>query len=123
MMSYCPMISIAFSDVSASVCATTFTSGLMSASRSRAESTFGRPMLAWPWMIWRCRFERSTVSKSTMPIVPDAGRGQVQRRRRAEPARADQHDLRVEQLALADPADLGQDDVAAVADRLLWCKS
>ena len=23
-----------------------------------------------PWMIWRCRFDSSTVSNSTMPSVP-----------------------------------------------------
>ena len=27
-------------------------------------------MSLWPWMIWRCRFDSSTVSNSTMPRVP-----------------------------------------------------
>jgi hypothetical protein len=27
-------------------------------------------MSDWPWMIWRCRFDSSTVSNSTMPSVP-----------------------------------------------------
>ena len=56
---------------------------------------------------------------STMPIVPDARRGQVERRRRAEAAGADAEHLRVEQLRLPRFADLGQQEVAAVADLLL----
>ena len=35
-----------------------------------ADSALGRPMSDWPWMIWRCRLDSSTVSKSTMPSVP-----------------------------------------------------
>jgi hypothetical protein len=35
-----------------------------------AESTFFVPMRSVVWMIWRWRFERSTTSKSTIPIVP-----------------------------------------------------
>src|SRR5581483_1162439 len=45
----------------------------------------------------------------------DACGGEIQRRGRAEPAGADQEDLRVEQLELALFADLGDEDVAAVA--------
>ena len=67
------------------------------------------------WMIWRWRFDRSTTSKSMIPIVPDARRGEVQRGRRAEPARADQQRLRAQQLRLALGADLGDQQVAAVA--------
>ena len=40
------------------------------------------------------------------------GRCEVERRRRAEPAGADQKHARVEQLLLADFADLGNQDVA-----------
>ena len=49
----------------------------------------------------------------------DAGRGQVERRRRAEPAGAEQQHLRVEQLELAVDPDLGQQRVARVALALL----
>ena len=49
--------------------------------------------------IWRCRFDSSTMSSSTMPSVPDACRGEVERGGRAEAAGADQQDLRVEQLS------------------------
>ena len=49
----------------------------------------------------------------------DAGRGQVQRGRRAEPAGAEQQHLGVEQLLLALDADLGQQEVARVALALL----
>ena len=46
---------------------------------------------------------------------PDARRGEVERRRRAEPAGADQQDLRVEQLQLPLLAHLRDQKVAAVA--------
>ena len=49
------------------------------------------------------------------PEPADAGRGEVERRRRAEPAGADQQHARVEQLQLAGLADLGDQDVTAVA--------
>src|SRR5207244_12894605 len=49
----------------------------------------------------------------------DAGRGQIERRRRTEAARADEQDFGRQKLALADGADLGQDDVARVAARLV----
>ena len=57
-------------------------------------------------------------------VVDDADRadargGEVQRGRRAEPAGAEQQDLRVEQLLLALGADLGHEHVAAVALALL----
>ncbi len=45
----------------------------------------------------------------------DAGRGQIERRRRPEPARTEQQHLRVEQLQLADLAHLGQQQVALIA--------
>src|SRR5204862_4567397 len=50
---------------------------------------------------------------------PDARRGQVERGGRAEPAGADQEDPRLEQLELALVADLGDQQVAAVAAALL----
>ena len=46
------------------------TSGLSAASVSRPDSTFGLPMPAVVWRIWRWRFDRSTTSPSTSPIVP-----------------------------------------------------
>ena len=49
----------------------------------------------------------------------DAGRREVEGRRRAEPAGADQQHLGVEQLRLPLLADLGQQEVAAVAVELL----
>ena len=49
----------------------------------------------------------------------DAGGGEVERGRRAEPAGAEQEHLRVEQLLLALLADLGEQQVAAVAVALL----
>ena len=51
-------------------CRTTSTCGFTSRKRSRADSSFLRPTSFVPCRIWRCRFERSTRSKSTRPIVP-----------------------------------------------------
>ena len=50
---------------------------------------------------------------------PDAGGREVQRGRGAEAARAEQEHLALEELLLAGLADLGQEDVAAVAVALL----
>ena len=49
----------------------------------------------------------------------DARRGEVERRRRPEPARADEQDARVEQPLLALLADLRDEQVPAVARALL----
>ena len=98
---------------------TTFTSGLMPLMAISAESTFGVPIRSVVWMTWRCRFERSTSSSSTTPSVPDAGRREVERGRRAEPAGAEQQHLRVEQLRLALEPDLRHEQVARVALALL----
>ena len=54
-----------------------------------------------------------------MPERADAGRGEVQRGRRAEAAGAEQQHLGVEQLLLALEPDLGEQQVAAVALALL----
>ena len=72
-------------------------------------------MSAVVWMIWRCRFDRSTTSKSTMPMRADARGGEIERHRRAEAAGADAQDARRLQLALPLEADLGEDQVPAVA--------
>src|SRR6187200_1000895 len=64
------MISSAFSLVSRVSYPSTCTCGFMSLSRSRADSSFGRPTSFEPCTIWRCRFVTSTTSKSTSPIVP-----------------------------------------------------
>ena len=54
-----------------------------------------------------------------MPERADAGRGEVERGRRAEAAGAEQQHLGVEQLLLALDADLGEQEVARVALALL----
>ena len=68
--SYCSKISNTLSLLSAVLWMTTFTYGLISRTEEAADSALGRPMSLWPWMIWRCRFDSSTVSKSTIPNVP-----------------------------------------------------
>ena len=52
----------------------------------------------------------------------DAGRGEVQAQRRAQPARADQQHLRALQLELPFHADFRHDQVAAVAQDLVLRK-
>ena len=54
-----------------------------------------------------------------MPIVPTPAAARYSDGRRAEPARADQQDLRVEEACLAVGPDLGDEQVAAVALLLL----
>ena len=49
---------------------TTFTSGFSALIDSSAESTFGTPTRSVVWITWRCRFDRSTTSSSTIPSVP-----------------------------------------------------
>ena len=44
--------------------------GLVSSRRAFADCSFGLPIHDWPWMICRCRLEVSTLSSSTMPMVP-----------------------------------------------------
>ena len=86
---------------------------------SLAEASLERPTSVVPCRIWRCRLLRSTVSKSTMPMVPTPGRGEIHRHRRAEAAGADaQHLGRLELLLPLHP-DFRQDEVAAVALDLL----
>ncbi|CAD5948302.1 protein of unknown function [Streptomyces sp. KY75] len=46
------------------------TYGLIPSTESLADCALDRPMSAWLWMIWRCRFDSSTSSNSTMPSVP-----------------------------------------------------
>ena len=50
---------------------------------------------------------------------PDAGGGQIEQRRRAQPAGADDQHSRALERLLPRPADLAQDDVAGVAFKLL----
>ena len=61
---------MAFSLVNAVSCLSTITLGLMLLTVSVADSTFERSTSSVPWAICRCRFEKSTTSKSTRPIRP-----------------------------------------------------
>ena len=63
-------MSSTFDESSRTWCSRTSTNGLISRTESRADSAFGRPMSDWPWMTWRCRFDSSTSSNSTIPSVP-----------------------------------------------------
>ena len=98
---------------------TTFTSGLSAWIDSSAESTFGMPT--------RCGgVDHLALQVREVDLVvvddaerADAGRGEVERGRRAEAAGAEQQHLRVEQLLLALDADLGDQQVARVAVALL----
>jgi hypothetical protein len=50
--------------------AVTVVAGLMVATDAAAECTLAVPTSACPCTYWRCRLLSSTVSSSTMPIVP-----------------------------------------------------
>ena len=52
----------------------------------------------------------------------DTGRGQVERRRGAEAARANQQDLGIEEFLLSDLSHLGDEQVAGVAPALVGCQ-
>src|ERR1700723_1838309 len=68
--SYGAKISITLSESRRSLCRITLTYGLTSAIDSLADSALDLPMSEPPWMIWRCRFDSSTVSTCKMPSVP-----------------------------------------------------
>ena len=70
-------------------------------------------------MIWRCRLDSSTTSKSMMPSVPDARRRQVHQRGRAQAAGADAQHLGVLQPLLPGHAHVGDDQVARVTADLV----
>ena len=66
-------------------------------------------------MICRCRLLASTTIEIDKAESADAGRGQIERKRRAETAGADAKNARGLELLLALHTHLGQDDVARVA--------
>ena len=112
-------MSIALSRVSGSPWMLTWTYGLISTIESRADSAFGRPISDWPWMIWRCRFDSSTVSNSTMPSVPTPAAARYMQGRRAESAGADAQHLRVLEALLTRDTDIGDDQVARIPSNLI----
>ena len=97
----------------------TLTSGLSAVIVCSAESTFGH---ADPL----ARVDHLTLEVRQVDLVvvddaesSDAGCGEIQGRRRTKAARAEQEDLRVEQLLLAFGPDLGEQQMARVALPLL----
>ena len=94
---------------------TTLTSGFSAWIVSSAESTFGHadPLGVVDHLALEVRQVDLVVVDD--PERADAGGRQVQRRRRAEAAGAQQQHLGVEQLLLALDADLGDQQVAGVA--------
>ena len=98
---------------------TTFTSGLSALIVSSAESTFGHADAVGG--VDDLALQVGDVDHVVVDDAEraDARRGEVERGRRAEPAGAEQQHLGVEQLLLALGADLGQQQVAAVALALL----
>ena len=98
---------------------TTVTSGLIAATVSAADSVLGRPTSATPWTTWRWRFDASTTSSSTTPIVPTPAAARYISAGDPRPPGADDEDPGVGQPSLALDADLGQQDVAGVPGLLL----
>ena len=70
-------------------------------------------------MIWRCRFDSSTTSKSIDAERANSRGGQVQQRRRAEAAGADTEHLRVLQPLLPGHPHVRDDQMARVAPDLI----
>mmetsp|Transcript_19680 Transcript_19680/g.39148 ORF Transcript_19680/g.39148 Transcript_19680/m.39148 type:complete len:223 (-) Transcript_19680:99-767(-) len=60
----------AVSAVNSSSYVNTSTLGFTSPILAAADAHLLAPIEPVPWMIWRCRFDSSTVSASTMPTVP-----------------------------------------------------
>ena len=97
----------------------TLTSGLRALIAIRADSTLRSPIRSVVWTIWRWRLREVDDVEVDEADGPDAGRREIQRGRRTEPAGADEQRLGGEQLGLAGRADLRDQQVAAVALLLL----
>ena len=112
------MTSSAFDESSRMACGSTRQYGLISRSRSIAASSLGRPTSD-------CAVEHLALQVGLVdpveldqPQPADAGGGEIERQRRAQPAGADQqHPRALEPLLALDPH-LGDDQVAAVAAQL-----
>ena len=101
------------------LCSTTLTSGFSASMKMRADVGLRHPD---PFgVVDHLALQVGGVDDVVVDEAdgPDPGRGQVERGRRAEPAGAEQQDLRVQQLELAVDPDLGQQGVARVAVALL----
>ena len=101
---------------------TTRTSGFSASSVRFAEATFGSPSRSVEWTIWRWRFDLVDDVGVDDPERADACGREVERCGRAEPARPDEQDACVEETLLALLADLGDEQVPAVARALLRCE-
>ena len=114
-----PRIRSAFSVVRRSAKTSTVTSGLSAAivSLRRLGLRVAEPLRRVDDLALEVRLVHDVVVDD--PERPDAGRREVERRRGAEPAGADEEHARVQQLLLAGLADLGDQEVAAVAAALL----
>ena len=72
-------------------------------------------MSDWPWMIWRCRLDSSTTSKSTMPSVPTPAAARYSSAGDPRPPAPTHEHLGVLQALLPGHPDVGDDQVAGVA--------
>ncbi len=87
--------------------------------RSRADASFDRPTSRVPCRSWRWRLVASTTSRVDEPDVADARGREVECGGRAEPAGADDEDTRGLEAGLAGGSDLGEREVARVAEAFL----
>ncbi len=101
------------------LCSTTSTSGFSAWIDSRADSVFGIPTRSR--VVDHLALEVGLVDHVVVddPQGPNSGRREIEGGRRAQPSRADQEHLRVEQLQLALDPDLGQHGVSRVTHPLL----
>jgi hypothetical protein len=93
-------------------------SGLISARARRADSALLTPHGGLPVHDLALQIGQVHDVAVADGEMADPGGSQVEAGGRAQPAGADEQDMALEQLGLARKVDLGQQDVAAVADEL-----
>ena len=98
---------------------TTFTSGFSARSVLPPTRSSASPMRSVVCRIWRCRFVSSTTSASTMPSVPTPAAARYSAAGEPRPPAPISSTFEAEQLELAGLADLGDQDVPAVAAALV----
>ncbi len=87
---------------------------------SAAESSFFLPTSLVPWITWRCRLVKSTTSKSTRPMRPMPAAARYMPSGAPSPPVPISATFAALQLQLAFHADFGHDQVAAVAQNLVF---
>ena len=96
----------------------TCTCGFTSRMRSRADSSFGRPTSFVPCKHLALQIRHVDDVEVDESECADASGREIQRERRAEPARADEQDATALSFRLTVDADVGKDEMPAVSQHL-----